>query len=77
MSADQSVSISSWVSRETTSDTASLNVNIGPPLSATKLCPSASNSTVITEPGSLPDGPELTSSYRSTRPSEPPRSTVV
>ena len=33
---------------------ASLNLKIGPPLSAVNVCPSSSKATVITVPGGLP-----------------------
>src|SRR5512135_1533024 len=50
----QKWSISACESHITWNETASLNLKCGPPLRAVKLCPSISNSTVITEPASLP-----------------------
>ena len=38
----------------TWNDTASSNLNCGPPLSAVKGCPSSSKATTITDPAGLP-----------------------
>jgi hypothetical protein len=54
----QKRSISFWSLQFTTNDTASVNLKIGPPFSATKRCPASWKSTVITDPtGPIPPSP--------------------
>lgn len=55
VSAAQSLSSSAWVSQFTSSDMASVNLNLGPPLSATKSCPASWKATV----SGLPSGPRV------------------
>src|SRR6266545_4125553 len=56
----QYLSTSSCVSQLTANEIASLNVNSGPPFSATNVCPSSSNSTVMTIPsGRGPAEPKI------------------
>src|SRR5687767_5199854 len=51
----QNLSTSACVWQFTTNDTASVNLNSGPPLSATNFCPSSWNSTVMTDPAGRPE----------------------
>src|SRR5438552_11411498 len=51
----QNLSTSPCVLQFTTNEMASVNLKSGPPLSATNSCPCSSNSTVITDPLSLPE----------------------
>src|SRR5260370_41461094 len=62
VSFSQKSSISCWVSHVIANETASVNLNCGPPLSATKRCPSSSNVAVIADPF----GPGPASPYRVT-----------
>src|SRR5438046_9393006 len=54
----QYLSTSACVSQLTTNETASVNLKLGPPLSAVNFCPSSSKATVMTDPfGPGPDSP--------------------
>src|SRR5215813_11530120 len=60
VSFSQNSSTSFCVSQFTTNDTASVNLNCGPPFNPTNSCPRSSNFAVITEPlGPGPPSPYL------------------